>query len=100
MLLALGRQNDRMVTQPRAAALSGMDTSSCWRALHALADASLVREVAPGHFRLDGLILAYAQRLAAARIPGQRQPSDRSERLATITKIEPTTDSDRLQMTS
>lgn len=100
MFLALGRQHDRLLTLPRAAALSGMDAQGCRRALHALADASLVREVAPGRFRLDGLVLAYAQRLAAARIPEQRQPSDRSGRLATITMIEPTTESDRLQMTS
>ncbi|MCK7624220.1 winged helix-turn-helix domain-containing protein [Streptomyces sp. RS10V-4] len=100
VFMALGLQEARVVTLPLATGLSGMDRPECRRALHALADAGLLREVAPDHFRLDALILAYAQWLGKPQSLVPRQRSAPCARLATITTIAPSTDSERLQMTS
>ncbi|WP_368397298.1 AfsR/SARP family transcriptional regulator [Streptomyces sclerotialus] len=97
---ALGRQHERMVTLRLAATLSGTEPSDCRRALHTLVDAGLLREAAPDRFRLGGLVLAYARRLAGQQssVAGQRAEAD--GRSATITTIVPSTDNERLQMIS
>ncbi|MEW1657056.1 BTAD domain-containing putative transcriptional regulator [Streptomyces sp. NPDC093707] len=100
VFMALGLQEERVVTLPLATGLSGMDRPECRRALHALVDAGLLREVAPDRFCLDSLILAYAQWLGKPQQLVPRQRTVRCARLATITMMDPSTESERLQMIS
>lgn len=97
---ALGAQSEREVTLPAAVALSGFDTAGCRRALDALVDASLVREVARGRFRLNPLVHSYGRRMAAERAKLVRQSRCPSRLPTTVTTITPSMAMERLEMTS
>ncbi|MFE6690679.1 BTAD domain-containing putative transcriptional regulator [Streptomyces sp. NPDC057743] len=100
VLMALGLQDAHLVTVALATALSGLDRAECQYGLRALVDAGLLHEVAADRFRLDNLILAYAQWLGKPKGLVPRQRTAVCARLATITRIEPSTESERLQMIS
>ncbi|MFD8996068.1 AfsR/SARP family transcriptional regulator [Streptomyces abikoensis] len=97
---ALGAQSEREVTLPVVAALSGFDAAGCRRALDALVDASLVREVARNRFRLNPLVHSYGRRMAAERAKLVRQSRCPARLPTTVTTITPSMAMERLEMTS
>ncbi|MET7395852.1 AAA family ATPase, partial [Dactylosporangium sp. NPDC005572] len=66
LLQALGLARESTFTLDDAAELSGADRRTVRRSLDTLVEASLVDEPMPDHFRLHGLLLAYARRLLDA----------------------------------
>ncbi|QFQ99408.1 AAA family ATPase [Streptomyces phaeolivaceus] len=102
---ALGRHDEPEMGLATVARLSGERPRDCRQAMDTLIDANLVREVAPDCYRLNPLIHSYARRLTrtydrASHQAGQIDQFEAGIRPAATTMIAPSTDNDRLEMTS